>query len=475
MTALTAPSPALVQSFAGIVGEANAVRDPADQAPYLTEWRDLYHGRTPAVLFPATADEISRILALANAERVGIVPQGGNTGLVGGQIPSPLGTEIVVNLRRMNRVRGFDPAGNVLTVEAGMTLAAVQQEAERHDRLFPLSLASEGSCCIGGNLATNAGGVGVLAYGNTRALTLGVEAVLADGRVWNGLSTLEKDNTGYDLKDLLVGSEGTLGIITAAALKVFPRPREMATAIVALPTLQCALTLLEQAKSRTGRSLTAYEFMSALALDFALRHIPGTRAPFAGSYPWYALIEISGFGSAGEASRQLGDILETALGEGVASDAVIASSITQARALWRLRESLSEAQKPEGGSIKHDISVPIGAIPEFLRRADQAVEKIAPGSRPVPFGHLGDGNIHYNVSQPVGADKARFIALWEPMSRAVHDIAVDLGGSISAEHGIGLLKREELKRVKSAVDLDMKRRIKAALDPNGILNPGKLV
>ena len=465
---------ALIRRFAEIVGPAHAITSPDDQAPYLREWRDLYVGRTPLIVKPANTEEVSRLLALAHAEGVGVVPQGGNTGLVGGQIPREGGREILISLTRMTRIRAIDPAGETMTVEAGATLHAVQQAAREAGRLFPLSLASEGSATIGGNLATNAGGVAVLAYGTMRALVSGVEVVLADGAVWDGLRALKKDNTGYDLRDLFIGSEGTLGIITAATLKLFPLPVERAVALVALPRLDAMLPFFQLAQARAGTAMTAFEFLCGDLMNFVTRHIPGTRLPLAEAAPWYALVEISGI-AAGTAQPLLDAILADAMAAGLTSDAAVAGSLAQAAELWRLREAASESQKGEGGSIKHDISVPVARLAAFIEAARPVVERICPGARPVPFGHFGDGNVHYNVSQPPGMARADFIALWEPMSRAVHDVVVAFGGSISAEHGIGQLKAQELQRVKSAVEIDVMRRIKLALDPKGILNPGKVL
>jgi FAD/FMN-containing dehydrogenase len=414
-------------------------------------------------------------MALANEARIGIVPQGGNTGLVGGQIPSPDGSQVLLSLSRLNRVREIDAAGTAMIVEAGVTLHEAQSAAERAGRLFPLSLPSEGSCEIGGVMATNAGGVGVLAYGNARALALGLEVVLADGEIWNGLRTLKKDNTGYDLRDLFIGSEGTLGVITAAALKLFPRPKEKATAFVALPDANAALALFSIAEAQAHERLTAFEFMNRTSIDMVLRHIPGTRPPLKTPAPWYALIELSSCAEDGAAAATLERILAAASEKGVIGDAVMAGSLAQAHALWRLRETISEAQKPEGGSIKHDISVPVARIPEFVAAAAALVENACPGARPVAFGHFGDGNVHYNISQPEGMERAAFLALWEALSAKVHDLVASLGGSISAEHGIGQMKRGELVRFKSPIELDLMRRIKAAFDPKGILNPGKLL
>jgi len=472
---LAAPTPELIARFREIVGPEHALTDPDQQLPYLREWRDLFIGQAPVVLRPGSTEEVSRILALANEARVGVVPQAGNTGLVGGQIPFQTGNEIVVSVSRLKQIRDINPAAYIMTVEAGLTLAECRAAAERADRLFPLSLPSEASCQIGGNLATNAGGVGVLAYGNARQLVLGLEVVLADGRVVPGLKALKKDNTGYDLRDLFIGSEGTLGIITAAVLRLFPRPAESATAMVALAEISHALDLFSLAQETAGRSVTAFEFIPRICIEFVLRHIPGTREPFPKAYPWYVLMEISGAKPDGQAARDMEDVLGQAAERGLLLDAVLASSLTQARELWRLRETVSEAQKPEGGNIKHDVSVPIARIAEFIERADRIVESICPGARPLPLGHFGDGNVHYNVAQPIGMEKERFLELWDKISSEVHALVVEMGGSISAEHGIGRMKRGDLERYKSPVELDLMRRIKAAFDPNGILNPGKVL
>jgi FAD/FMN-containing dehydrogenase len=469
----TTLAPELLARLTEIVGPAHALTDPDRQLPYLREWRDLYQGRASIVLRPATTQEVSRIMALAHDHALPVVPQGGNTGLVGGQIP--MHGEILLSLGRLKRIRAIDAAGYTMTVEAGLTLAAAQAAAHSAGRLFPLSLASEGSCQIGGNLATNAGGVGVLAYGNARQQVLGLEVVLADGRVWDGLKSLKKDNTGYDLKDLFIGSEGTLGVITAAVLKLAPKPAEKATALVTLPDLDAALALFTLAQETAATGLTAFEFMPRLALEFVLRNVPGTRDPFPAPHPWYALLEVSAPKADGTAERLLTEALEAATGRDLVGEAVLARSLAQARDLWRLRESISEAQKPEGGNIKHDISVPVAGIPAFVACANQVVERLCPGARPLAMGHFGDGNVHYNIAQPPGMDKERFLARWPEIARAVHDTVVAMGGSISAEHGIGLMKRAELAHAKSPVEMDLMRRIKAALDPKGILNPGKLL
>jgi FAD/FMN-containing dehydrogenase len=469
----TVLSPDILDRLRAIVGPNHALTDPDQQLSYLREWRDMYEGKAAVVLRPGSTAEVSKILALAHEHRIPVVPQAGNTGLVGGQMP--MHGEMLVSVGRLKGVRAVDGEGYTMTVETGLTLAEVQAVAEKANRLFPLSLPSEGSCQLGGNLGTNAGGVGVLAYGNTRQLVLGLEVVLADGRVWNGLKALKKDNTGYDLKDLFIGSEGTLGIITAAVLKLFPRPLEKATALVAMPDFKSALGLFSLAQETAGTGLTAFEFMPRIVIDFVIKNLPGAREPFATKYPWYALLEISGLKADGSAEKQTLDALETATERGLIIDATVAGSLAQAKDLWRLREAVSEAQKPEGGNIKHDVSVPVQRIPEFVERANALVESICPGARPLAFGHFGDGNVHYNVSQPVGMAREPFMAKWDEIVRAVHALVVDMHGSISAEHGIGQMKREELAHVKSDVELDLMRRIKAAFDPRGILNPGKVL
>ena len=474
---MPAPSPLLsadlVDRFRAIVGPNHALTDPDQQLPYLREWRDMYEGRAAIVLRPGSTEEVSRILALANEHGIPVVPQAGNTGLVGGQMP--MNGEILLSVGRLKTVRNVDAQGFTMTVEAGLTLAETQAAADAVNRLFPLSLPSEGTCQIGGNLGTNAGGVGVLAYGNTRQLVLGLEVVLADGRIWKGLNALKKDNTGYDLKDLFVGSEGTLGIITAAVLKLFPKPAEKATAILALPELANAISLIGIAQETAGQSLTAFEFLPRTVLEMVLRNVRNTRDPFSEVHPWYVLTEISGAKPDGTADRVLSEILEAASEQGLITDARLAASLAQANDFWRLREGVSEAQKPEGGNIKNDISVPIAKIPEFIARANASVLKVCPGARPLPLGHFGDGNVHYNIAQPIGMPKAEFMALWSGIVGAVHEAVLHFGGSISAEHGIGQMKRTELAKAKGDVAMSMMRSIKTALDPKGILNPGKVL
>jgi D-lactate dehydrogenase (cytochrome) len=469
-----APSPDLLARFAAIVGGKYAITDPAQQEAYLVEGRGLYHGRTPMVLRPGSTAEVAAILALANENGTAIVPQGGNTGLVGGQVPHETGAEIVLSLTRLNRIREVDASSNAMTVEAGVILAQAQAAAEAAGRLFPLSLGAEGSCTIGGNLATNAGGTGALRYGVARDLALGLEVVLADGRVWNGLNKLKKDNTGYDLKNLFIGSEGTLGVITAATLKLFPLPRAVETAMAGVPSPAAALALLELARERAGDTITGFEFMPRIGLDFLLEYLPGTRDPLAAPHRWYVLIELSSQAAEGlPAAMQ--ELLATGAQRGLVEDAAIAANLEQANTFWHLREALADVQKHAGGSIKHDVSVPVAAVPDFIAQASAAAEALIPGSRPVPFGHLGDGNVHFNVTQPVCAGKAAFLARWEEMNAVVHAIVTKLGGSISAEHGIGRLKRELLPGVKDPVALDLMRALKRTLDPKGILNPGKVL
>lgn len=465
---------AALDEIRAAVGPKGFSDDPDRIAPFLREHRGLYQGETALFVQPANTEQVAKVVSICAQHKIAIVPQGGNTGLVGGQIPFPGAHAILLNLSRMNRVRAIDPDNDTITVEAGCTLAMLQAAAEEVDRLFPLSLASEGSCQIGGNISTNAGGNAVLRYGNMRELVLGIEAVLPDGRVWNGLRGLRKDNTGYDLKQLFIGGEGTLGIVTAAVCKLFPRPRATATALVAVPDVAAAVSLLGRLKQASGDRLTAFELVPRIGIEFVTRHIAGARDPLPTAYEWYVLAELS---SAGEDAlrQQLEEALAAALGDGLASDAAIAESGAQASALWALRENLSDVQKLEGGSIKHDISVPISAIPAFIARAIAAVSAALPGIRPVPFGHIGDGNVHFNLSQPPAMAREAFLDRWADFNRIVHDVATDLGGSISAEHGLGFMKREEITRYKSAVEMDMMRAVKRALDPHGIMNPGKLI
>ena len=461
----------LIAKFRAIVGDKYAVTDQVDIAPYTTEERDLFRGRSPLVLRPGSTAEVAAICKLANEHRIALVPQGGNTGLVGGQTPH--NGEVVVSLRRLDKIRDVDTASNTMTCEAGVILQVAQQRAASVDRLFPLSLGAEGSCTIGGNLSTNAGGTAALAYGVAREMALGVEVVLADGRVLNALSKLKKDNTGYHLRDLFIGAEGTLGIITAATLKLFPKPNAVETAYVGLKSPAQALKLLEIAQNEAGGSLTSFELLADIAVDFSIRHGIDVRDPLTSKHPWYVLMELSSVRD--DARAALESILAKAMEQDIVDDAVLAANLSQRQMFWKLRDEMSAAQKPEGGSIKHDISVPVAAVPAFIAEADAAVVKLIPGSRPVPFGHLGDGNIHYNVSQPVGGNTADFMARWHEVNKVVFDIVLRMGGSISAEHGIGVLKRDELPDVKDRTAIELMRGIKAMLDPNGIMNPGKVL
>ncbi|WP_108662670.1 FAD-binding oxidoreductase [Acuticoccus kandeliae] len=460
----------------GDLGEDILLDDPERTPPYLREWRDLYHGTTPFVLRPRTTEDVSTIVRHAAAHRVVLVPQGGNTGLVGGQIPVTGGREVVVSMERMNAIVEVDPRGNTMTVEAGVIVADVQAAAEAADRLFPVSLASQGSCRIGGLISTNAGGTGVLAYGNTRDQVLGLEVVLPDGRIWNGLRGLRKDNTGYDLKHLFIGAEGTLGIVTRAVLKLAPKPFARDVALVGVASPAVALSLLARVRSAVGESLTAFEIIPRIGIEFVLQYGHGTRDPFtAGIPPWIVLIEASTFSPERPMRDVLEQVLMAAYEDEMLSDAVVSQSITEAEDFWRLRDQLSEVQGKAGGSIKHDVSVPVAAVPQFLEEATAAALAVVPAARPVPFGHLGDGNIHFNISQPVGADKAAFLDRWEEMNAAVHAVVKRHHGSIAAEHGVGRLKRELLYDVRDDVELDMMRSIKSLFDPQNIMNPGRVL
>jgi FAD/FMN-containing dehydrogenase len=463
---------ALFDRLKAVVGPKGFSEDPTEIAPHLAEWRGRYRGTTPLLLKPQSTAEVSAILSICNETRTAIVPQGGNTGLVGGQIP--VGGELLLGIERMNRIRRIDSDDMSAVVDAGVVLAQLQNAAEQAQVYFPLSLASEGSAMIGGNISTNAGGVNVLRYGSMRQLVLGLEVVLADGRVLDLLRTLRKDNTGYDLKQLFIGAEGTLGVITAAALKLFAKPRARETALVAIRDPRAAIALLRRLEDATGGLVSAFELMPRLGIDLVLTHIPGTGDPLNKSSPWYVLAEVTS-GDAFPLRTVVEETIAAAIEAGLATDAALAANETRRAALWRLRESFSEAQKREGASIKHDVSVPVHAIPDFLARGCAAVEAAVPGVRAVPFGHLGDGNIHFNFSAPERGDAAAFLARWEEVSRIIHDLAHDFGGSISAEHGLGIMKRDEIVRYKSVAEIDVMRALKRTLDPNNILNPGKVV
>ncbi len=464
----------LIEQLAAIVGAENVLTAADDMYSYLGDWRGRYRGAARCVVRPASTAEVSAVVRVCGQAGVAMVPQGGNTSHCGASIPDTSGEAVLISLSRMNRIRSVDPANNTITVEAGCVLQTLQEAAFEAGRLFPLSLAAEGSCQIGGNLSTNAGGVQVLRYGNTRELALGLEVVLPSGQVWDGLRGLRKDNTGYDLKQLFIGAEGTLGIITAAVMKLFPLPQATATAWLAIASPHAAVRLLNDLQAAFGTTLTACELVSDISLGMVLKHIRGAQPPLSNS-PWYLLVELSGPGGEVSLRSALEGFLEQALEGEVIADAVVAQSGEQAERLWMLRESISEAQKIEGFSIKHDISVPVSRIGEFVDRADAALKAAYPGIRIVAFGHVGDGNLHYNQSKPEAGENAAFIASQAQVNEIVHDIVHELGGSISAEHGIGQLKREEILRYKSTVEMDMMRAIKRAFDPQGIMNPGKVL
>jgi len=478
-------TPELLSRLAEIVGESGLVRDPDDLEPYLREQRGNFKGRSPLCVLPASTQQVAAVVKTLAEAGVPMVPQGGNTGLRGGAVAGLVSEEVIINLKRMNRVLSVDHDNFTLTVEAGCILSDVQAAAVAADRLFPLSLAAEGSCQIGGNLATNAGGTQVLRYGNARELVLGLEVVLPDGRVLDMLRGLRKDNTGYDLRHLFCGAEGTLGIITAAVLKLFPRPREQVTAMLALPNLQAAIAVLSRARAETGDAITGCEFISRTALDMVLRHIPGTREPLAQRSLHYLLLEATSTAiprdgeahssSAEQLRRTCEQLFAECSDAGLIEDAVIAQSAAQRSEFWRIRESIPEAQKPEGVSLKHDVAVPVPRVAEFVHLASERVQAAVPGLRVCAFGHIGDGNIHFNLSQPIEGSGAAFLAERERIAAIVHDLAVDLQGSFSAEHGIGSLKRNELRRYRSEVELSVMRSIKAALDPKGLMNPGKVL
>src|SRR4051812_14962087 len=465
----------LIAALRARLGAAGVLTDPADTAPYCEDWRRLYKGRTPAVLRPATTAEVAEAVRLCAAHGVAIVPQGGNTSMVGGAAVAEDGSQIVLTLSRMNRVRAIDPTDMTMEIEAGVTLKAAQEVAAEAECLLPLSISSEGSAQIGGVLATNAGGNNTVRYGNARDLALGLEVVLPDGQVWNGLRGLRKDNTGYDLKQLFIGGEGTLGIITAAVLKLFPRPREVETAFIALAKVEDVMEVFARARAASGDQLTAFELIPRIGIEMTTQHLHALGDPMDSEYPWYVLLEVSSSQTAGGLRTMLENFLAAQMEAGLVVDGVIAASAAQAGELWRIRDGMTEAQGYEGGSIKHDVSVPVSRVADFIIEASAAVSRAIPGIRPVPFGHVGDGNIHFNLSQPPGMDKAAYLARWEEMNRIVHDIVAARNGSISAEHGIGRMKVEELTHYKTKVELDLMRKIKAALDPEGIMNPGKVV
>jgi FAD/FMN-containing dehydrogenase len=463
------PSPETLDRLAAVVGEKNVTRDAQGMQAYMREWRGLWHGSSPLVLRPSSTEEVSAILAICNETRTPIVPQSGNTGLTGGQIPQD--GEVLLSLDRMTRIRDIDPANNTITVDAGVILKNAQDAARAVDRLFPLSLAAEGSCRIGGNLATNAGGLNVIAYGNARDLCFGLEVVLADGRIWNGLRALRKDNTGYDLKNLFIGSEGTLGVITGAVLKLFPLPESQATAFIAIPSGNAALDLLSLAQSRSGGRVTAIELLPKLGLDLVHKHY-ATMLPLPNATPWTVLLELSG---SGDLDRILQALLGEAMDDGIVTDAALAQSEAQRSAFWTIREQLVEVQRLEGASLKHDVAVPVSRLPELLEHGHRAITAVLPAARPMPFGHLGDGNIHFNVLQPEAMPGEEFLALTDAIAARLYDIVLGLGGSPSAEHGIGRQKRALLAEIKSPVELQMMRSLKSLFDPRNILSPGRIL
>ncbi len=469
------PDSDLIDRLRARLGERGVLTDPIETAPYCEDWRRLYHGRTPAVLRPATVAEVADAVRLCAERGVPIVPQGGNTSMVGGAAVSEDGDQIILSLARLNRVRAIDPIDMTMEIEAGVTLKAAQEAAAEADCLLPLSISSEGSAQIGGVLATNAGGNNTVRYGNARDLVLGLEVVLPDGQVWNGLRRLHKDNTGYCLRQLFVGSEGTLGVITAAVLKLYPQPREIAVALCAVASPEAALELFNRLQRHDAAAIQAYEYMSGPGIELVLRHIPGATSPLAQPAAHYVLVELATPRQGADLRASLEELLAAAMEAGLIADAVIAESGAQRAALWKLREEHSEAQKLAGASVKNDVSVPVSKVPQLIRRATEACKWLVPGIRCVPFGHLGDGNIHFNLVQPEGADPGAFLARDHELMEAVNAVVRALDGSFSAEHGIGRLKPYMMPEWRGGAELDLMRRIKAALDPQGILNPGKLL
>ena len=465
---------AALAALAAAVGPDHVISD-GDRSAWEQDWRRRWRGRSLAVVRPGSTAEVAAVVRACAAHGISLVPQGGNTGLVGGGVPDDSGTQVLLSLRRLNRVRGIDAANLAITVEAGCVLQAVQEAAAAQGLMFPLSLAAEGSCTIGGNLATNAGGTQVLRYGNTRALCLGLEVVTADGEVWDGLSGLRKDNTGYDLRDLFIGSEGTLGVITAATMVLVPQPAAITTALAACASVRDCVALLELARARLGAGLTGFEMMGRFALDLVARHFPQLPAPLPQA-PWTVLLEQSDNEGEAQARHRFEALLGDALERGLIQDAVVAESIQQSQGLWHVRESIPLAQSEEGLNIKHDIALPVSAVPDFVAQTDAALAAAIPGVRLVNFGHLGDGNLHYNVQAPAGGDAKRFLAEREhEVNTLVYDAVQRFGGSISAEHGVGQLKRDEIVQRKSPVAIALMRRIKQALDPHQRLNPQRVL
>ncbi|MER7299153.1 FAD-binding oxidoreductase [Nocardioides sp. NPDC127514] len=462
----------LVHDLRTALGESSVLTDPADMAAYVTDWTGSFTGAALAVVRPASTAEVATAVRLCAEAGVGVVPQGGNTGLVGGGVPDSGGDQVVLSLGRMRRIREIDPVADTLTVEAGTALATVQEAARKAGRLFPLSLGSEGSCTIGGTVATNAGGTAVLRYGMMRELVLGLEVVLPDGRVWDGLRPLRKDNTGYDLKQLFIGSEGTLGVVTAAVLRLLPATPRRATAFVALESVSAATELLPLLREHGGGQLTTWELLGRQAVDLVLAHLPGVRDPFSDRHEWYGLVELAG--TSVDVDERLESALAAAAEEGLLLDAVVAGSPAQRASLWALREGVSEAQKSEGATLKHDVTLPITALSRFVAEVGPLLLEALPGLRLVTYGHIGDGNLHYNISAPVG-DDAALRARASALTRIVYDAVAALGGSISAEHGIGTLKRDAAAAYKTGVEVDLMRAVKQAIDPDGVMNPRKVL
>jgi FAD/FMN-containing dehydrogenase len=472
---LTSEPSVVPERLRALLGEDSVLTDPQDCAPFLVDHLGRCRGRALAVVQPRTVAEVAQLLTVCEAERIGVVPHGGNTSYCGGAIPDESGSELVLSLRRLNRIRNVDPDNYSLVAEAGCVLAQVQAAADAAERFFPLSIGSQGSCQIGGNLSTNAGGVNVLRYGMTRDLVLGLEVVLPGGRVLEGLSTLRKDNTGYDIKSLFLGAEGTLGVITAASFRLVPQIRARATALAAVPDVRAAVTLLGELRAASGERVSSFELIPRAGIELTTRHVPGVSDPLATAYEWYVLCELSSSRAAEPLDAVLEEALAAALARATVLDAALVRSERERSALWKLRETIPEAQRHEGASLKHDISLPVAALPEFVARAASWVGEHVPEGRLVAYGHVGDGNLHFNISQLPTADRERFLARAEEIRRAIHDMVREFGGSFSAEHGIGRLKVAELERYGSPVELELMRSVKRAFDPQGIMNPGKVL
>lgn len=465
----------IVERLKAVVGPGGYIDDPKDLEGYCRSWRDDWVGAVPLLLRPKTTEEVAALVRICAETKTAIVPQGGNTGLTGASQPHADMSEVIISTSRMNRIREVDTANDTLTVEPGVILQEIQRVAADHDRLFPLSLGAEGSCQIGGNISTNAGGTQVLRYGNMRALVLGLEVVLPSGEIWNGLRSLRKDNTGYDLKHLFIGAEGTLGIVTAAVLRLFPLPSATETAWVALESPEKAVELLGFMKSKFGEQVSGFELLQRSVVDLVLEHIPNTEDPVAGRYPWYVLTEISGQGAPGSLGEAFTDVLGEAAEQGLIADAAVAASGAQGEKFWYMREEMAEAQKRAGPSIKHDVSVPVSSIPTFLAEAATALEAAYPGINIVTFGHVGDGNMHYNPVAPDGWTRQAFAGERAKVNRIIHDLVIRHDGSISAEHGVGRLRLDENMHYKSPVEIELMRSVKKALDPDNIMNPGKVI